>query len=133
MRYKNHPDERIRARFAREAQPLKYSYTAAVWAMRHYYRKDASMFVKMDRLLKDLCREYGWKTRLSAPLLGRLAYVKLVKEEKRLAAGWRYEPTSFYDKNAAASALEGKDRAVSRIRSGGIHAVQVFPTASTRT
>ena len=101
--------------------------------MRHYYRKDASMCVKMDRLLKDMCREFGWKTRLSAPLLGRLAYVKLVKEEKRLAAGWRYEPITFYEKNAAASALDGHDRAALRIRPGGIRAVQVFPAASTRT
>ena len=101
--------------------------------MRHYYRKDAPMFEKMDRLLKDLCREFGWKTRLSAPLLGRLAYVKLVKEEKRLAAGWRYEPTAFYEKNAAASALEGNDRSVSRIRAGGIRTVQVIPATSTRT
>jgi hypothetical protein len=101
--------------------------------MRQYYRKDAPMFAKMDRLLKDLCREYGWKTRLSAPLIGRLAYVKLVKEEKRLAAGWRYEPTTFYEKNAAASDLEGNDRAASRIGAGGIRAVQVIPAASTRT
>jgi hypothetical protein len=101
--------------------------------MRHYYRKDASISVKMDRLLKDLCREFGWKTRLSTPLLGRLAYVKLVKEEKRLAAGWRYEPTTFYEKNAAASALEGNGRAAARTRPGGIRAVQAFPAASTRT
>jgi hypothetical protein len=87
----------------------------------------------MDRLFKDMCREFGWKTRLSAPLLGRLAYVKLVKEEKRLAVGWSYEPTPFYEKNAAASALDGHGRAVSRIRPGGIRAVQVFPAASTRT
>jgi len=132
-RYKNHPDGRIRARFAREAQSLRYTYAAAVWAMRHYYRKDASMFEKMDRLLKDLCREYGWKTRLSAPLLGRLAYVKLVKEEKRLAADWRYEPTPFYEKNAAASALAGNDGAALHIRAGGRRAVQVIPAASTRT
>jgi radical SAM superfamily enzyme YgiQ (UPF0313 family) len=133
QQYKHHPDGRIRARFAREAQPLRCSYAAAVWAMRRYYRKDVSMYVKMDRLFKDMCREFGWKTCLSAPLLGRLAYVKLVKEEKRLAAGWKYEPITFYEKNAAASALDGCGMAASRIRPAGIRAVQVFPAASTRT
>ncbi|MBW1835728.1 MAG: hypothetical protein JRI99_01985 [Deltaproteobacteria bacterium] len=30
------------------------------------------------------------------------------KEEKRLADGWSYEPDSFYEKNAAALAIEDK-------------------------
>ena len=133
QQYKHHPDGRIRARFVRDAQPLRCSYAAAVWAMRRYYRKDVSMYVKMNRLFKDMCREFGWKTCLSAPLLGRLAYVKLVKEEKRLAAGWKYEPITFYEKNAAASALDGYSSAASRIKPGGIRAVQTFPATSTRS
>jgi hypothetical protein len=32
----------------------------------------------------------------------------LKREEKRLARGWSYEPGSFYEKNAAAMALESK-------------------------
>jgi hypothetical protein len=40
---------------------------------------------------------------------------------------------NIYEKNAAASDLEGNDRAASRIGAGGIRAVQVIPAASTRT
>jgi hypothetical protein len=34
----------------------------------------------------------------------------LQREEKRLARGWVYEPASFYEKNAAAIALENEPR-----------------------
>jgi hypothetical protein len=34
----------------------------------------------------------------------------LKREEKRLAQGWVYEPVPFYEKNAAALALENKAR-----------------------
>jgi hypothetical protein len=64
------------------------------------------MHEKMDRLLKDICRTFGWRTRLAAPLIGVYAYKRLLREERRLAAGWTYEPATFYDKNPAARALE---------------------------
>jgi len=107
QRYKNHPDPRIRKRYEREVKPLRSTYAGAVWAMKQYYRHDRRMFGKMDRLLRDICLEFGWKTRLAAPAVGIYAYFSLVKEEQRLANGWKYEPASFYEKNAAASALEG--------------------------
>ncbi len=132
-RYKHHPDARIRARFEREAQPLRFTYAAAVWAMRNYYRRDRAMFGKMDRLLKDICREFGYKTRLAAPVLGRFAYGRLVKEEKRLRSGWRYEPETFYEKNAAAKALEASGKATARQSRGERHAAPGIPVVSPRT
>jgi hypothetical protein len=60
----------------------------------------------MDALLERLYREFGWKTRLFAPLSGSYLYYTLKREEKRLARGWTYEPDSFYEKNASAQALE---------------------------
>ncbi len=131
--YKHTPDLRIRARFEREAQPLRYTYAAAVWAMRHYYRKDTVMFVKLDRLLKDICREFGYKTRLAAPLLGRFAYGRLAKEEKRLKAGWKYEPATFYEKNAAAKTLKDATRDTVRSRHGEQNFAQGFSVVSTKS
>ena len=50
--------------------------------------------------------EFGWTTRLVAPLVGRYIYGRLKREENRLAAGRSYEPSSFCEKNAAALALK---------------------------
>jgi hypothetical protein len=106
QRYKDHPSMRVRTRFVQETKKLRTTYAGAVWAMRKWYRKDARIAKKMDELLTMLYEEFGWKTRLIAALIGRYVYVSLKKEERRLANGWTYEPPSFYEKNAAAFALE---------------------------
>ncbi|MBN1545784.1 MAG: cobalamin-dependent protein [Syntrophaceae bacterium] len=106
-RYKDHP-HRIRDRFAWETYPLRSTYAGAVWAMRKWYEHDKDTGGKADRLLKDIYNAFGWKTRLVAPFLGWIAYIKLKQEEKRLAQGWRYEPRSFMEKNDAAVELEKK-------------------------
>jgi radical SAM superfamily enzyme YgiQ (UPF0313 family) len=103
--HKNHP-RRVRERFAREVFPLRSTYAGAVWAMRKSYRKDARIAEKADKLLKDIYATFGWKTKLITPLIGRYALRSLKKEEERLAHGWTYEPSCFYEKNPAARALE---------------------------
>ncbi len=108
QRYKNCPDQRIRARYAWEVKPLRTTYAGAVWAMRRYYRHEKTMFKQMDRLFKDICREFGSRTRIAGPAIGIYIYWNLLKEERRLAGGWQYEPTSFYEKNAAVLAIEAK-------------------------
>ena len=105
QRYKNNPDQRLRKRYAWEVHPLRSTYAGAVWAMKQYYRQTPSMFRKIDRLLSDIYREFGWKTRLVAPLIGFYAYLRLLKEERQLSRGWRYEPTTFYEKNSKAKAV----------------------------
>lgn len=64
------------------------------------------MAAKMNSLLQEIYETFGWKTRIIAPLAGRYVYAVLKKEERRLANGWTYEPDCFYEKNAAALALE---------------------------
>ena len=108
QRYKNCPDPRIQRRFAWEVKSLKTTYAGAVWAMRRYYRHDTAMCQKMNRLFKDLCTEFGLRTRMAGPVIGRYIYRNLIKEQRRLDAGWQYEPASFYEKNAAALALESR-------------------------
>ena len=62
----------------------------------------------MDRLFKDICREFSILTRITGPAIGIYIYWNLLKEERRLSSGWQYEPISFYEKNAAATALESR-------------------------
>jgi len=109
--YKNHPDSRIRDRFDWDVAPLRSAYAGAVWAMKKWYRQDERLSAKMNVLLKDMCRTFGWKTRILAPVIGVYILINLASEEKRLKKGWTYEPCSFREKNAAALALENKNPA----------------------
>ncbi len=103
--YKNHPDKRIRDRIAWETKPLKTSYTGAVWGMRKWYADNEKIQEKMDLLLGDLYKTLGLKTRMLAPFIGWYIFNRLKREEKKLAAGWTYEPTTCFEENKAAVAL----------------------------
>ncbi len=105
-RYKNHEDARIRERFLREAKSLGDTYAAAVWAMRQWYRSDPAMYAKANGVLQALYTEFGWKTRVLAPLLGRFVHFTTQREAKRLAKGWTYEPATHCDKNVHMLNLE---------------------------
>ena len=105
-RYKNHPDPCIRKRFQWEIRSLKTTYASAMWAMKRWYKAEAQMYGTIRSILQDIYREFGWKTRIVAPLLGRFIHAATKREQKRLEAGWTYEPAMFYEKNAMALALE---------------------------
>ena len=110
-RYKNHPDPCIRKRLSWEIKYLKTTYAAAVWAMKRWYRDDQRMHDMIGSLLSDIYKEFGWKTRIIAPLLGIYAHTTIRREQKRLADGWTYEPSIFYEKNAKALELEALAKA----------------------
>ncbi len=95
---------RVRKRLAWEAEPLRYTYAGAVWAMKKHCQLGSRIQEKAGALLADIYSEFGWKTRLVAPLIGRHIYRCMKKEEERLAAGDTYEPASFCENNAAALA-----------------------------
>ena len=101
QRYKNHPDRRIRSRFAHEAANLPMHYSGVLWASRQRYRNDPHRRQLIDEILKEFHAEFGWKSRLFAPLVGRYLYRTLIREEKRLENGWTYEPPTFYETNQA--------------------------------
>ena len=103
-RYKNHPDARIRARFAYEAANLPVKYAGVLWASRRYYRNDPHRRQLIDEILSELHAEFGWRSRLAAPLVGRYLHSRLRREDRQLSAGWTYEPPTFYEINAAAEA-----------------------------
>jgi len=108
-RYKNHPDRRVRRRFAWEARDLSTVYPAIVAAARLYYHGNPMLRAKMDAILTDLHGEFGLKSRLYSIVGGRYVYWKMCREERRLARGWTYEPPTFYERNAAAQASASGD------------------------
>ncbi len=110
-RHKNHPDPYIRKRLAWEIKYLKTTYAAAVWAMKKWYRGDGRMHDMIGSLLSDIYKEFGWKTRIIAPLLGIFAHTSIKREQRRLADGWTYEPKIYYEKNAKALKLEALAKA----------------------
>ncbi len=103
-RYQNHPDPRIRRRFARESSDLPTTYSPVIWAMSRYYRNNPAMRAKMASLLQQLHQQYGLRSRLAAALGGPYVLWKARREEARLARGWTHEPPTFYEHNAPALA-----------------------------
>jgi radical SAM superfamily enzyme YgiQ (UPF0313 family) len=101
QRYKNHPDLRIRSRFAHEAANLPMRYAGVLWASRKRYKSDLHRRQLIEGVLNELHAEFGWKSRLSAPIVGRYLYHMLRREEQRLENGWTYEPPTFYETNRA--------------------------------
>jgi hypothetical protein len=108
-RHKDHPDARVRRRFAWEARDLSTVYSAVVAAARLYYRGNPTLRAEVDAILRDLQGEFGLKSRLYAAVGGRYVYWKMRREEKRLARGWTYEPPTFYERNEAAQRLASDD------------------------
>jgi len=107
QRYKDHPNPRIRRRFAWEAEGLATTYSAVAGAARRYYRKDPALRARMSGLLRDLHREFGWTSRLFSAVGGPYVLWKIRQEEKRLARGWTYEPPAFYEINDAVELEDG--------------------------
>jgi len=95
LRYRRHPDSRIRARFAFDARGLITRQAGAVWACRKWFSRQPAMRKKMDDLLQELYAAFGWRARLLAPLVGRYVHRCLGREDRRLKAGWTYEPPTI--------------------------------------
>ena len=84
-----------------EARVLAVTYPATLWAARHWFReRNPALARKLSGLLDEIKREIGIKARLVAPLAGWIVCSMLRQEEKRLRAGWTYEPPTFYEANA---------------------------------
>jgi len=127
-KYKHHPQARIRKRFEFEVAGLRSTWAGAVWAMRKKYRHDERLFAELSALLRDIYREFGWKTRLVAPVVGRYLMVTAKREEKRLARGWTLEPDHYYEKNRAARELEARPHAKTVRHPENIHWTGAAPT-----
>jgi radical SAM superfamily enzyme YgiQ (UPF0313 family) len=99
IRYKNHPDLRIRRRFCHEAKALKWSYSGLLWAMERILRPTNERIAEEIRLLCEvLRREFGIASMLSERLLGPLLLRAAKREARRLAQGITYEPEAIVER-----------------------------------
>jgi len=99
-RYKNHPNPAIRRRYTWEVRAFATTFSLLVGATKLYYRNNPTLLKKMSDLLDELHQELGWKSRLVSFLGSRYVLRRIRQEERKLAAGWTYEPPTFYEKNA---------------------------------
>ena len=112
QRHKDHPEARVRARFARECSGLSTVYAGAVWASEKWLRSDPAVSARIRVLRGELVREFGLKARLAGPLVGAVLLGTLAAEAWRLRRGWTYEPPTFLDLNEAAARIEPRGRTV---------------------
>jgi hypothetical protein len=102
IKYKNHPEARIRKRFAKEVEEMPVLYSGALWATRRWFKDNSIIVERMKDVLEDIYREFGFKSRLAAPVVGRWILYLLRKEQKRLRTGLTYEPPTFYETSVQA-------------------------------
>jgi hypothetical protein len=105
-RYKNHPDPRIRRRAAWLVENLATTHAASVWAARMYYRKSPRIYRELSEIQRELYREFGLKARASAAIGGPYVLWNILREERRLANGWTYEPPTIYETNCPGDGQE---------------------------
>ncbi len=106
QRHKNHPNPRVVNRFKSNMRGLDGDYAGVLWAMIRFFKKEPLMLPRLKELLAALYAEFGFSTRLKAPLIGMYILNRVRREEERLARGWTYEPTEIYEKNRRAMELE---------------------------
>jgi radical SAM superfamily enzyme YgiQ (UPF0313 family) len=98
-RYKNDADLRVRARFAWEARSLKSGYGASLWAMeKHLEHSNPEVSGKIRALRQEVGREFGLVSRIVSRALGPVLLWSARKEERRLAAGFTYEPATIVER-----------------------------------
>ncbi len=104
-RYKDHPDPRIRERFAREVKKLSSAYNAALWVMEKEFKKvNRSVSGRIHTLRREVEKEFPFAARLTAAALGPILLWSTRREEHRLAKGRTYEPPTFVERRNWVSA-----------------------------
>lgn len=96
-RHHDHPEPRVRERIARECAALPTIYAAALWATERWPTSDARLVARIRQLRAAMVQAFGWKARLTAPLLGRLLLLSMRREHRRLQRGHTYEPPTFFE------------------------------------
>ena len=80
-----------------DARDLPVTLAGALWAAKQRFRDNPELTAKISGVLKEIHREFGVKSKLVAPLVGRYLRIKLSREDRRLRKGWTYEPPTFYE------------------------------------
>jgi hypothetical protein len=97
LKYRHNPEARVRKRFALETAKLPSLYAGGLWATCRWFRSNPQILSRMNAIINDIYREYGWKSRLSAPIVGSFLLNTLRLEARRLNKGHTYEPPTFYE------------------------------------
>jgi len=105
-RYRHHWDKRLRARFRFEAKGLATTHAGMLWAARKWFNQNKNVHQRIDEVLQDIYRTFGWWSRLAAPIMGRYIFSQLQCEQDRLQQGWTYEPRTFYEPRCQEPLLE---------------------------
>jgi hypothetical protein len=99
-RYHDHPDARIRTRFAHEAGKLRTTYNAALWAMeKRLKRSNPEVSARMRTLRLEIESAFGISTRLIRMAVGPVLFLTSQREDRRLAKGLTFEPPSFVERS----------------------------------
>jgi len=96
-KYKNHPEKRIRWRFASEVEKMPVFYAGALWATRHWFRENSRIAGQIADLLDSIYHEFGLKSRFAAPVIGKIVLHFLHQETRRLQNSYVWEPPTFYE------------------------------------
>jgi radical SAM superfamily enzyme YgiQ (UPF0313 family) len=95
-RHKNDPDLRVRERFQRETRMLRHVYAGLLWAMEHRLTKaNRSVAMQIRTLRQDIEQEFGLFTAAASRILGPVFWWTSLREDKRLARGQQYEPSTM--------------------------------------
>jgi radical SAM superfamily enzyme YgiQ (UPF0313 family) len=97
LKYKHHAEARVRKRFALEASSFPHAYAGGLWATCRWFKTNPRVASAIAPILNDVYREFGWKARVSAPMVGRFLLASLKREARRLQNGHTYEPPTFYE------------------------------------
>ena len=100
QRYKDHPDPRVRERFARDVKKLSGAYNAALWVMeREFSKVNRRVSEQIHQLRREVEKEFPVVARLTAATLGPVLLWSTRREERRLASGHTYEPPTFVERS----------------------------------
>ena len=100
QRYHDHPEARVRERFAHEARKLRTTYNAALWAMERRLKHSNPQVARQIReLRRQIEAAFGLPTRLLRMVLGPVLVWTSKREDRRLANGVTYEPQTFVERH----------------------------------
>ena len=105
QRHRDDPDPRVRRRYRDECAPLALGYSGMLWAAEQWLADRPALAARARVCRRALADEFGAKSRLAAPVVGRLLLATMRREARRLERGWTYEPPTFYEQNEAARAV----------------------------
>ena len=99
-RYQDHPEPRVRARFAHEARKLRTTYNASLWAMeKRLKQSNPAVSARIRELRQEIEAAFGLPTRLLRQLLGPVLLWTSKREDRQLANGVTYEPQTFVERH----------------------------------